>query len=259
MWVSHFAPAFYLKPLSPSTPLGLLALAGALPDILWLILSITGIEEITYNLHDGCFPYNASYPYTHSALGIALISVLFATFATLFSGLGGKTFLVLTAAGLSHWVLDVLVHRHDMPLTSDPSSQRYGLGWFDFNMPSFLLDLGLLLGGLIFYASSSLPATKRMRASRVGVLAFFFAGMQVVFNFIGVPGEEARWVHAPLFLVQLISVCCVLDVMEKSGGLAIDDVGGEVKRALTESERVTVEKQYDGRGRETEKVRDAIL
>ncbi|KAF8253721.1 hypothetical protein K440DRAFT_618186, partial [Wilcoxina mikolae CBS 423.85] len=129
MWTSHFVSAFFLKPFSSETPLSLLALAGTLPDILWLALSLSGCEEIRYRPHHGCFPYDAKYPYSHSLLGMGVIGFVFALFSTITQGLGLKSFLALNAATLSHWILDVVVH---MTLTPDPVSARYGFGIFDY-------------------------------------------------------------------------------------------------------------------------------
>jgi len=60
MWIAHFAPGLVAKPLAPSIPLWLLALAGALPDAAFFVLR-------------GCFPYATNYPVSHSLLGMAVL------------------------------------------------------------------------------------------------------------------------------------------------------------------------------------------
>jgi len=250
MWTSHFAPAFFLKPFSAETPLSLLALAGTLPDILWLALSLGGYEEIRYRPHHGCFPYDAKYPYTHSLLGMGVIGLVFGLFVTLTRGLGLKSFFAINAATISHWVLDVIVHRHDITLTPDPVSARYGFGIFDHPKILFVIDFGLLLSSLIYYSATAMPDNRRLQTKKLLTLGALFAGMQVVFSFVEIPGRQARLVHAPLFLLQLLGAVGMLDAIERRG----DDVLGRVEKGVRRAvEGTRVEKAHDRKDRNTEK------
>lgn len=121
---------FLIKLYTSSTPLSLLALAGSLPDILWLIFSMVGIEKMKYtDRHVGCFPYDAVFPYSHSLLGeviigmrkvpvpfsrctyLLLLGLVLAGTVSAVRGFRAGTFASLMAASLSHFVLDAAVHR----------------------------------------------------------------------------------------------------------------------------------------------------
>lgn len=72
MWIAHFGPALIAKQFAPQADAGLLALAGALPDALFFVFAVLGIETIKYsdksekrgyvNFTGGkgssCFPYD---------------------------------------------------------------------------------------------------------------------------------------------------------------------------------------------------------
>ncbi|KAI5797761.1 hypothetical protein EDC01DRAFT_629144 [Geopyxis carbonaria] len=211
MWTSHLAPALLISGLV-NTPVYLLALASFIPDILWLGLSVLGVERISHSEHhaERCFPYTASFPYSHSLVGILAIAAGFATLAVSRVGGGARAWAGLAAATVSHWVLDILVHRNDMPLTPFANSRTYGAGLFD--LPPwmfFLLDYGILGAALSFYAGSRPNGVKK-----AGVLAVAGAALQAVFTFVGAPGTEARWVHAPLLMMQLAGMIWGVGMLE---------------------------------------------
>ena len=84
-----------------------------------------------------------------------LASVLWSAlvFALVFFVLGTKQprriliALVLAASVLSHWVLDLIVHTPDLPLTTD-ASMKVGLGLWHNAPITFALETVFLLGGL---------------------------------------------------------------------------------------------------------------
>jgi len=76
MWIAHFAPGLVAKPFAPGIPLWLLALAGALPDAAFFVLSLLGLESFSVDkglMNRGCFPYATNYPFSHSLLGMAVL------------------------------------------------------------------------------------------------------------------------------------------------------------------------------------------
>ena len=67
------------KPFAPIVPLSVLALAGALPDVVFFLLQFFGIETFSLDgslISRGCFPYSNDYPYSHSLLGMVISGVL---------------------------------------------------------------------------------------------------------------------------------------------------------------------------------------
>lgn len=148
---------------------------------------------------------------------MAYTGFVFATFASLIRGLGIKGFFALNAATLSHWLLDVLVHRNDMTLTPCPFSDRYGFGMFDHPHALFAVDFGIIGASMLYYASATKPTDRNLLGKRLLAFGAMFASMQAVFSFLEMPGKQARWVHAPLMLVQILGVVAALGVVEKTG------------------------------------------
>ena len=63
---------------------------------------------------------------------------------------------LIGAAVLSHWILDWLVHRPDLPLYDDALKQ--GLGLWNFPVVAFLLEAALLFGGMWLYLRRTKPS-----------------------------------------------------------------------------------------------------
>lgn len=113
MWTSHFAPALAFKAHTPDVPITALALilAGTLPDLLWLILEVLGTEKIKHYEYPGCFPYDALYPYTHSSTGEMVLATLYTGLLWVVLGLQWRSARFVWIAVVSHWFLDLPVHR----------------------------------------------------------------------------------------------------------------------------------------------------
>jgi predicted membrane channel-forming protein YqfA (hemolysin III family) len=108
--------------------------------------------------------------------------------------------LVLALAATSHWFLDFLVHRPDLPLWGN--SHHVGLALWNQPVTAFLLELGLLLGcAAVLVRSTSLP-----RASRTPF--FWLLGFLVVFHagslFAPTPPGPATLVVSALALYLVV-------------------------------------------------------
>ncbi|HEX6361785.1 MAG TPA: hypothetical protein VFZ93_02430, partial [Albitalea sp.] len=125
MFIGHFGVGFAAKRVAPAVSLGTLFLAAQFIDLLWPTLLLAGVERV--EIRPGANPPLAfvHYPVSHS-----LVAVL--GWAALIGGLHFglrrrlRAALVVGAAVLSHWVLDLLVHEPDLPLA--PGAARVGLG-----------------------------------------------------------------------------------------------------------------------------------
>lgn len=175
MFIGHNAVAFASKKFAPKTSLGTLFAAVQFPDLLWPILLLTGIEHARIepgittvsplNLYD--------YPYSHSLIGVVIQSLLF----------GGLYFavrrylrgaVVVGAAVFSHWVLDLIVHRPDLPFTF--TGKTYvGLGLWNSLPATLTVEISLYIIGIIIY----LRTTKSN--DRIGTYAFWAL---VIFLFV---------------------------------------------------------------------------
>ncbi len=130
MFIGHFAVALAAKRATPVVSLGWLFLACQLADLVWPTLVLFGVEHFTIDPGNTAFtPLNfAYYPYSHSLVALALWGM---AAAVLYLVLNRSTVVAAGAVGLtvvSHWVLDVISHRPDMPLTiAGPTHLGFGL------------------------------------------------------------------------------------------------------------------------------------
>ncbi|HUJ21985.1 MAG TPA: hypothetical protein VLX58_10710 [Bryobacteraceae bacterium] len=170
MFVGHYGPSFAGKVLRKSIPLWVLFVAVQFVDVLWSIFVILGIEKV--RIVPGITktnPLDLYYmPYTHSLVGAIVWALAAGVVYWLFrraDGWSGAA--VVAAAVFSHWILDLLVHRPDLPLYDD--SFKVGLGLWNFPAAAFGLELAFLFGGMYFYLrSTSAIAT----GGRYGMVAF---------------------------------------------------------------------------------------
>src|SRR5687767_10461625 len=119
MFVGHFAVGLAAKRAAPGASLGVLVASATLLDLLWPVFVLAGWERFTI-LAAAPSPFLAfrfdHYPWSHSLLA----AMLWATFAAaLFQwrrsyGAGALAVWLLV---VSHWVLDAIVHRPDLPVT----------------------------------------------------------------------------------------------------------------------------------------------
>src|SRR5437879_10301817 len=122
MFVGHYGVSFAAKRRDPSIPLWALFVAVQLLDVSWSLFVFFGVEKV--RIVPGITasnPLDLYYmPYTHSLVAAILWSVAVAVLARLLPGVTTRSAAVwIGIAVFSHWVLDVLVHRPDLPLYDD--------------------------------------------------------------------------------------------------------------------------------------------
>ncbi|KAJ7083550.1 hypothetical protein C8R44DRAFT_836466 [Mycena epipterygia] len=224
MWIAHFAPALALKPFFPNLPMWALAMAGSLPDAIFFVNAMLGIEEFRYsptlNLR-GCFPYANDYPYSHSLVGEVIMGLL----------LSGSTvpmtdFLALFFVTSTHYILDATTHRPDMVLTPS-SSKAHGTSLFDSPSTMFLLELGLMALAATPYLlyTSQKPTASGLRRNAPRILAALFVVEQFQFCYLGAPTTNTRWVHAPMFLSTILTTAAVMSWVD--GTRVVGSDGGK--------------------------------
>src|SRR5690242_6177777 len=122
MFVGHYGPGFAIKAVRPAITLWLLFIAVQLVDVAWSMLILLGIEKA--RIVPGITasnPFDLYYmPYTHSLAAAILWSVAAGALSKVLLGLRKWSSAAwIGAAVFSHWVLDWLVHRPDLPLYGD--------------------------------------------------------------------------------------------------------------------------------------------
>jgi membrane-bound metal-dependent hydrolase YbcI (DUF457 family) len=147
MFLGHFAIGFAAKRAAPRASLGTLFLAAQFIDLLWPLLVLAGIERV--RIAPGITVVTPldfeHYPWSHSLLMVLVWGVLFAGVYFLIRR-DRRTSLVLGLAVVSHWVLDWLTHRPDLPLA--PGAERVGLGLWNSFAGTLIVEVGLFALGV---------------------------------------------------------------------------------------------------------------
>jgi hypothetical protein len=166
MFVGHLAVGLLAKRLEPKVSLGTWILAALLADLLFFPFMLAGLEHVaavpgvTSNRMVG-----HDIAYSHSLLLDVVWAALFAAVYFLRRRYPRGAWL-LAAAVLSHWVLDVISHRPDMPLA--PGVQQvFGFGLWNSIPATLIVEGGFWLLAIILYVR----ATRARK--RAGVYAFW--------------------------------------------------------------------------------------
>lgn len=169
MFLGHYALAFGAKRLAPAVSLGTLFLAVQLADLLWPTFLLLGLEAVEIDPGNTLMtPLNfVSYPYSHSLLMLLVWSAVLALLYRLLKG--GSTVALVTIGALvfSHYVLDVITHRPDMPITID-GTRKLGLGLWNYPGTTLAIESVMFIGGALLYA---MVTRERDRAGRIGLSA----------------------------------------------------------------------------------------
>jgi hypothetical protein len=207
MFLGHYAVALAAKRAAPATSLGTLAFAAVFVDLLWPLLLLAGVERAriepaTRGLGPLVFEH---YPVSHSLLMVIVWALL----------LGGLHFAarrqrraawVVAALVASHWLLDALVHRPDLPLVPG-GDLLIGLGLWNAPLASATVELGLFAGGVLLYLRAT-PGQRRWPLWVLcAVLLGIFAG-----DLAGPPPPSiavVAWVG--LAQVLLVAACAWVD------------------------------------------------
>ena len=150
MLIGHVAVALGAKKVSPKTSFGTLLLAAQWPDLLWPLFLMLGWERV--RIVPGITAVSPldfiSYPFTHSLLADFGWGLVLAGLYLIFKKNQRGAF-VLGACVLSHWVLDFVSHRPDLPLY--PGSRLVGLGIWNSVSVTLLVEGGLFIACAVIY------------------------------------------------------------------------------------------------------------
>jgi len=164
--IGHFAVALGAKKAAPKASLGTLFLAVQLADLLWPIFLLLGWEQVRIAPGNTAFtPLDfVSYPYSHSLLAELLWGTLL---ALLYFALrrDARAAVIVGLCVPSHWLLDFIAHRPDMPIV--PGGPRYGLGLWNSPPATLAVEIVLYALGIAIY----LKATRA--SDRTGVYALW--------------------------------------------------------------------------------------
>jgi len=153
MFIGHFGLSFAAKKVAPNVSLATLFIATQFVDILWPFLLVFGVEKVAVT--PGYTKMNAfeflHYPYTHS-LFMGLVWGVVAGGIHWLVKRDNRSALVIGLCVLSHWLLDVIVHVADLPL-SPFGDYKAGFGLWNLVAVTLLVETAIFLAGVFVYAS----------------------------------------------------------------------------------------------------------
>jgi membrane-bound metal-dependent hydrolase YbcI (DUF457 family) len=204
MFIGHFAVGFASKRVAPRASLGWLLTAPLVCDLLWPIFLLTKIESVRIDPGNTAFtPLDLhDYPWSHS-LAMSLVWSLVFGGAYFLAQKDGRGALVVGAGVFSHFVLDWVTHRPDMPLYPG-SATSVGLGLWN-SIPGTVVVEVLMFGPAVWlYARTTKAKNKK------GTIAFWalvgFLAFAYVVNMIAPPppsetalawGALLSWIFVP--------------------------------------------------------------
>ncbi|HEY0383337.1 MAG TPA: hypothetical protein VGC72_14175 [Candidatus Elarobacter sp.] len=172
MFVGHYAASLALKAADQRVPLAPLFLGAQVLDIVSAAFVLLGIEH--WRIVPGitaASPLALDVPYTHgffTSLGWALLAYLVVRVVPLPKRIPRrKTAFFVGLAVWSHWWLDLIVHKPDLPIYDH--TLYLGLGLWYSRPGTWIVETALLVAALVYYVRTS---TARNAAGRFGMLVF---------------------------------------------------------------------------------------
>ena len=194
MFIGHFAVGFAGKKFAPRSSVATLLVAALFLDVLWPIFLLLGWEHVRIEPGNTRFtPFDLwDYPWSHSLLMSIAWATLFA-FAYHLLTRYREGAVVIWIAVLSHWVLDWITHRPDMPLYPGPSP-RFGLGLWNSISGTMVTEISMLALAVWLYAHTT-SARDRIGRYAFGVYVLLLLILYVGDGFSGPPNstDEIIW------------------------------------------------------------------
>lgn len=174
MFIGHYAVGMAAKKWAPKTSLGTLVAAAIWLDIAWPLFLLLGLEH--FRLSPGITkmsPFDFyDYPLSHSLVMALAWAGLWGLVYLMMGKNDGKGAWILGALVVSHWFLDYIVHRPDLPILPAEQSfmvHKYGFGLWDHPAATILVEGVLFVAGFWLYLTS----TKALDAVGNGALWAF--------------------------------------------------------------------------------------
>jgi membrane-bound metal-dependent hydrolase YbcI (DUF457 family) len=206
--IGHYGVGFALKVCHPRLPLWHYMVAVELMDVLHSSFVILGIEKAAVVPGiTALVPMDLIfYPYTHSLVAALLWSLTVFLLYRL-TPLGGshptRAGVLMGVGVFSHFVLDLVTHRPDLPLLGEGT--KIGLGLWNYLVPALIAENVFLWGGLLYYQRHTRAIGF---AGRYGMALLCAAGTALLFTFpLGVLPADAKAAEAfALFNYAVVGV-----------------------------------------------------
>lgn len=212
MLAGHYSAALAGKAIAPRAPLWSLFAAAQLVDIAWALLVLAGVEHFRL---DPALPSNPldlyHMPYTHGLPATFVWAA--AAYGVSRAWLGdSRAALAVAAVTASHWLLDFLVHRPDLPLWDD--AHKVGLALWDRPWLAWWTELAFIAAAAFaLYRTLPTQTGRRKWALVVGALVLLHIGSLAP---PATPSTAAFAAIALTLFVVMIGVAWQLDPRERA-------------------------------------------
>jgi hypothetical protein len=160
MFIGHYAVALALKRTTPKISLGVLFLSTQLVDLLWPLFMLLGYEHVRID------PGNTvvtpldfyDYPITHSLIMVIIWATIFSLIYHFYKrDLRYSVFVGFCV--FSHWILDFITHRPDLPLAFG-HDMYFGLGLWNSMIATLVVEITLFAIGIMMYLRMTVSKDK---------------------------------------------------------------------------------------------------
>ena len=186
MFIGHFGVAFAAKRVAPELSLGILFVAAQLADLVWPTLVLLGLER--FEIRPGITAVTpldfVHYPYSHSLVALVAWGAALGTAYLMVSKGSIRAAALLAAVVVSHWILDVISHRPDMPITLH-GSERLGLGLWNSVGLTAAVELTIFAVCVWVYLRTSRPTDRAGRWTLATLVIFLLIAYGL--NLLGPP------------------------------------------------------------------------
>jgi hypothetical protein len=174
MFIGHYAVGLASKRLAPRTSLGWLIAAPIALDLLWPLFLLAGIERVRIVPGDTVFTPLAFdyYPWSHSLLMSVVWGVIFGGAYWAYTRYM-RGAVVIGLGVVSHWVLDFVVHRPDLPLVPGVNL-KLGLALWNSVAGTVVVEVALFGAAVWLYMRTTVA---RDSIGRYSFLAFVLTAL----------------------------------------------------------------------------------
>jgi membrane-bound metal-dependent hydrolase YbcI (DUF457 family) len=217
MFIGHFGLAFAAKRIAPRTGLGALGAASQWVDLVWPVLVLAGVERVRVAPGDTAYTPLAfiHYPWSHS-LAMSVAWAVAAGLAWLAVSRDRRGAAVVGALVASHWLLDLVTHRPDLPIVPGGAT-KVGLGLWDHVAATVVVEGAIFAGGVWLYAASTRPIRRSGSVALWALVAFLVATTAA--NRLTVPPGEREVALGTLAMWLIVAWMAWVDRLRQPAGV----------------------------------------